>query len=79
MMAKPPNCQSVPFQMNGTRRQPSAQRCVSERKPMRARNGAKTTGSAIMMPTSEAATPSSTIMTRFKVPTSSTRTMPTET
>ena len=52
---------------------------MSERNPIRARNGAKTMGSAIMMPTSEAGTASSTIITRLRVPTSSTSAMPTVT
>ena len=79
MIASPPNCTMVPRYRNGTRRQPSAERWVSERKPMTARNGAKINGSEIMMPTSEADTFSSTIMTRFRVPISSTNDMPTET
>ena len=65
--------------MNGTRRQPSSERWVSERKPISARNGANTSGSEIISPTSDAGTPSSTIITRLRVPTSSTRAMPTDT
>ena len=79
MIARPPNCTSVPCQMNGTRFQPSSDRWVSERKPIKARNGAKISGSEIMMATSEAGTSSSTIMTRLRVPISSTKAMPTET
>ena len=65
--------------MKGTRFQPSADWCMSERNPMRARNGAKISGSEIMMPTSEAGTSSSTIMTLFKVPISKVRAIPTVT
>ena len=79
MIAKPPNCSSVPIQMYGTRRQPSTERCVSERKPTSARNGANTSGSEIITATSQAGTSSSTIITRFSVPISSTTAMPTET
>ena len=79
MTAKPPNWSSDPCQMKGTRRQPSSQRWVSDRNPIRARKGANTSGRATMRPTSDAGTPSSTIMTRLSVPTSSTRVMPTET
>ncbi len=78
-MARPPNCSMVPRQMNGTRRQPSAEVWTSDLNPMIARNGAKRMGSAIMTPTSEAGTPSSTIMTRLSVPISKTSAMPTET
>ena len=79
MIARPPNWTIVPRYMKGTRFQPSADWCMSERKPIRARNGAKISGSEIMMPTSEAGTFSSTIITRFRVPISSTSAMPTET
>ena len=79
MMARPPNCNSVPFQMYGTRRQPRYDRCVSERKPITARNGAAISGSEIVIATSDAGTPSSTIITRFSVPISSTVAMPTDT
>jgi hypothetical protein len=47
--------------------------------PMSARNGATRSGSAIMTATMELGTPSSTIITRFSVPTSSTVAIPTET
>jgi hypothetical protein len=53
--------------------------CVSERKPISARNGANTSGSATISATSQAGTPSSTIITRFSVPTSSAVAMPTDT
>ena len=79
MTARPPNCSSEPIQMKGTRRQPSAERWVSERKPMSARNGAYSTGSATITATSVAGTFSSTIITRLSVPTSSVSAMPTET
>ena len=52
---------------------------MSDRKPTSARNGANTSGSETMRATSQAGTPSSTIMTRFSVPISSTTAMPTET
>ena len=65
--------------MKGTRRQPSADSCVSDLKPITARNGANSSGSEIMIPTSEAGTSSSTIMTRLSVPTSSVNAMPTDT
>jgi hypothetical protein len=52
---------------------------VSERKPISARNGAASTGSATITATSQVATPSSTIITRFSVPVSRTAAMPTET
>ena len=52
---------------------------MSERKPITARNGAKISGSDSMIPTSDAGTPSSTIITRLSVPISSTSDMPTET
>ena len=52
---------------------------LSERKPISARNGANSSGSEIMIPTSDAGTSSSTIITRFSVPISSTRDMPTDT
>jgi hypothetical protein len=79
MIAKPANCARLPFQMNGMRRHPSTERCVSELYPIIARNGAATRGSAIMNPTSEADTPSSTIMTRLSVPTRRTIAIPTDT
>ena len=79
MIARPPNCTIVPIQMKGTRRQPSAERWVSERKPISARNGAYSTGSATISATSVAGTSSSTIITRLSVPTSSVSAMPTET
>ena len=79
MMAKPPNCSIAPFQMKGTRRQPSALWWVSDRWPIKARMGAASTGSEIITATSAAGTPSSTIITRLSVPTSSTRAMPTDT
>ena len=46
---------------------------------MSARKGAKRSGNASMIPTMEAGTLSSTIMTRLRVPTSNTNAMPTET
>ena len=46
---------------------------------MSARNGAKISGSEIIVPTSDAGTFSSTIITRLSVPISSTSAMPTET
>jgi hypothetical protein len=52
---------------------------MSDLNPIRARKGAKRSGSEIMIPTSEAGTSNSTIMTRFKVPTSKTSAMPTVT
>jgi hypothetical protein len=76
---QPPNCIIVPIQMKGTRRQPSAERWLSERKPMSARSGANSTGSDTITATSAAGTPSSTIITRLRVPTSSTSAMPTDT
>ena len=79
MIAKPPNCHIVPFQMKGTRRQPSADTKVSDLKPISARKGAKTRGSEIITATRDAATPNSTIITRFSVPTISTSAMPTVT
>ncbi len=79
MIARPPNCKSVPIQMKGTRRQPSSERCVSERKPTTARNGAKINGSETITATSQAGTASSTIMTRLRVPISSTTAIPTDT
>ena len=39
-IARPPNCTMLPIQMKGTRRQPRAERWLSERKPMSARSGA---------------------------------------
>ena len=79
MIASPPNWSSEPIQMYGTRRQPSAERWWSERKPTSARNGANTRGSDTISATSHADTPSSTIITRFSVPFSSTVAMPTDT
>ena len=79
MIAKPPNCSSVPNQMYGTRRQPSTERWLSERKPISARNGANSSGSESISATSQTGTPSSTIITRFSVPISSTTAMPTVT
>ena len=52
---------------------------MSDLNPTSARNGAKTSGSAIIVATSQTGTPSSTIITRFSVPMSSTTAMPTET
>jgi len=65
--------------MKGTRRQPSAERWLSERKPTSARNGAYSSGSASITATRAAGTCSSTIITRLSVPTSSTSAMPTDT
>ena len=48
MIASPPNCTIVPIHRYGTRRQPSTERWVSDRKPTTARNGANTSGRAIM-------------------------------
>ena len=79
MIASPPNCSRVPIQMKGTRRQPSAERCVSDRKPIRARSGAKTRGKATMTATKPADTSSSTIITRLSVPVSRTTAIPTDT
>ena len=79
MIARPPNCNRVPNQMYGTRRHPRAERCVSERKPISARNGANNSGSATMAATSQLGTPSSTIITRLSVPLSRTTAMPTDT
>ncbi len=79
MIARPPNCSIVPIQMYGTRRQPSSERCVSDRKPTNARNGANTSGRPTIADTSHADMPSSTIITRFSVPISSTVAMPTVT
>ena len=52
---------------------------MSDLKPIRARKGAKTSGRATISATSQAGTQSSTIITRFRVPVSSTTAMPTET
>ena len=52
---------------------------MSDLNPIKARNGAKTKGSASIPPTSVAGTPSSTIITRFKVPIIKTSAMPTVT
>src|SRR3990167_1665852 len=79
MIASPPNWIIVPFERKGRRRQPSAERWVSDLKPISARKGANSTGSEIITATSEAGTCSSTIITRFSVPTSSTSAMPTDT
>ena len=46
---------------------------------MKARSGATTIGSATISATSQAATPSSTIITRFSVPTIKAVAMPTDT
>ena len=78
-IARPAYCSIVPVQMNGTRRQPNAEMCMSERKPISARSGAKTTGKATISATNHAGTPNSTIMTRFSVPVMSTSAMPTDT
>jgi hypothetical protein len=55
-----------------------AERWVSDLNPIKARKGAKRIGSETIKETSQAATPISTIMTRFKVPVSKTKHMPTE-
>ena len=52
---------------------------MSDLKPTTARNGANTSGSETITATSQAGTPSSTIMTRLSVPISSTTAMPTVT
>ena len=52
---------------------------MSERKPSSARKGALSTGSATMSATTKAGTPSSTIITRLRVPSIITVAMPTET
>ena len=79
MMASPPNCISEPNQMNGTRRQPSAETWVSDLNPIRARSGANTSGKATISATSAAGMPSSAIITRLSVPVSRTAAMPTDT
>ena len=79
MIARPPNCSMVPIHRYGTRRQPSSEVWVSERKPMMARNGDSSSGSATIEATSQAGTASSTIITRFSVPITSASAMPTET
>jgi hypothetical protein len=79
MMARPPNCNKVPIQIYGTRRQPRADTWLSERKPMNARNGANTSGKPTISDTSHAGTPSSTMSTRFNVPIISTMAIPTDT
>ena len=79
MKLRPMNCSMVPVQMKGTRRQPKAERWVSERKPVTARNGATSKGIATISATSHAATPNSTIITRFRVPTINATDMPTVT
>ena len=78
IIARPPNCMIVPSQRYGTRRQPRTERWESERNPIKARSGAKSSGSATMMATRLAATPISTIMTRLSVPTINTAVMPQE-
>ena len=75
----PTNCSMVPVHMNGTRRQPKAERWVSERNPVTALKGATSKGIATISATSQAATPNSTIMTRLSVPTISAADMPTVT
>ena len=77
MIARPPNWTIVPRYMKGTRFHPSTDLCMSDRNPIKARNGANSRGSEIMTPTREAGTFSSTIITRFSVPISRTRAMPT--
>jgi hypothetical protein len=77
MIARPPNCISVPNQMNGTRFQPNCERCWSELKPTTARAGARINGSEIITETTQACRCSSTIITRFSVPTISAAAMPT--
>ena len=79
MIASPKNCSIVPVQMKGTRRHPKADRWMSDLKPVKARNGATSRGKATMNATSQAGTPSSTIMTRLSVPTMSAAAMPTVT
>ncbi|MCR9180748.1 MAG: hypothetical protein NXH71_11050 [Erythrobacteraceae bacterium] len=59
-------------------RQPSAERCVSERNPISARNGATNSGRASITPTIVDATSSSTIITRLSVPTRRVSDIPTE-
>ena len=58
---------------------PMADRCVSLRCPSKARNGATSTGMAIIAATTIAGTDNSTIITRFSVPKSNTVAMPTDT
>ena len=79
MIARPPNISQLPIHRNGTRFQPRIERCVSDLKPSSARNGANSSGNATIADTSQADTPSSTIITRLSVPTSSTVQMPTAT
>ena len=52
---------------------------MSERNPISALKGAKTSGNASIRLTKTAGTRNSTIITRFKVPTSSTSAIPTVT
>ena len=78
IIASPPNWMMLPSHKYGTRRQPSTDRCESERNPIKARSGAKSSGSATMIATRLAATPISTIMTRLSVPTINTAVMPQE-
>ncbi len=59
--------------------QPMALRWVSDRWPRKARNGATSTGMAIISATTIAGTLSSTIITRFSVPRSSAVAIPTDT
>ena len=79
MIASPPNCTMVPIHRYGTRRQPRTERWVSDFQPTTARSGANSSGREIIVATSQAGTPSSTIITRFRVPISSTTAMPTVT
>ncbi len=79
MMARPPNCNSEPNQMKGALFHPSADLCVSDLKPIRARRGAKNNGSDTAIATTVVGTPSSTIITRLRVPLRSTRAIATET
>ena len=78
MIDNPANCSMVPPQRNGTRFQPKRLLCVSDLKPIKARNGAANNGMANMIATSDAGTRSSRIMTRFNVPTKRVCTMPTD-
>ena len=52
---------------------------MSDRNPISARNGAISTGSAIIAATTRAGTESSTIITRLSVPNRSTVAIPTDT
>ena len=78
-VAKPPKSRRLPIQRKGTRFHPIADLCVSDLNPISALNGANTNGKATIIATIEAGTPSSTIITRFKVPTNNTKDMPTDT